>query len=414
MGEGGEEGDVMENQPSLWSWDPADEAPSDERSPSCKEEPLEEWNPTHIVHSPKDLPHLVSVSIKEEPDPGEIVICPNIEDPSISEEGNLLHTDVSMDGDFPHSNVSTHHSPTQIKEELFVSDEEPFGEPPTLVPQEASLDGEVTEGEVVCFKWNVVDPQKVPENKSLRTFLLKSSHKSGESSCRNNADPIPHLRVHSGEKTFQCSECGNCFGKQSSLVLHYRIHRGLKPYSCSECGKSFACRSELTKHCRSHAGFKPYWCPECGKFFTSSSTLIRHQKIHTGEKHFICSECGKSFLTRSQMIIHQRVHTGEKPYPCSECSKCFVSRSDLVKHQRSHTGLKPHICPVCGKSYVSSSVLTRHQKIHMVEQRYFCVECGMGFVRRGKFLAHVKAHRQPQTTSQTPTSGHQSRPSLSS
>ncbi|XP_040177431.1 gastrula zinc finger protein XlCGF57.1-like [Rana temporaria] len=411
-GEGGLVGDVMEDRQSLSAWDPPEEATPDERYPFCKEEPLEDRNALHNdFTSPTDLSQHVSVGIKEEPDScqAELVISPIMEGP---EGESLLHTEVSMSGDVLHLRVVTHQTPTQVKEELFVSDEGLLEEPDVppqcpsaLIPQEASLEGEVTD--VVCFKWDVVGPKKKP-----RQILPKPGHKAVKGkrfSCaecgkclRSNADLIRHNRVHSGEKPFQCSECGKLFSKQSSLAIHHRIHTGQKPYSCAVCGKCFTSRSELTKHGRSHTGLKPYTCPECGKFFTCSSNLFRHKKIHTGEKQFVCSECGKSFLTRSQMVIHQRVHTGEKPYPCSECAKCFVSSSDLAKHQRSHTGLKPHICPECGKSYVSSSVLTRHQKIHRAEKRFFCAECGMGFVRTGKFLSHIKTHGRPRTSSRTP------------
>ncbi|XP_077324265.1 gastrula zinc finger protein XlCGF66.1-like isoform X2 [Lithobates pipiens] len=408
-GEGGLEGDVMDDRQSLSSWDLPEEATPEERSPFCKEEPREERNPLHNdFPPPTDLTQHVSVGIKEEQDSSQPVISPIMGGPLLSEEESLPHTKVSMSGDLLNLHVFSHHTPTQVKEELFSSDEEPDIPaqcPSALVPQEASLEGEFTEGDVVCFKWNVVGPQgEILQNPGHNVVDGKplSCAECGKS-CRSNADLIQHSRVHSGEKPFQCSECGKHFSQQSTLTMHHRIHTGQKPYTCTECGKCFTSRSDLTKHSRSHTGLKPYSCPECGKFFSSSSHFFRHKKMHIGDKQFICSECGKSFLTRSEMVIHQRIHTGERPYPCSECAKCFISSSDLVKHQRSHTGLKPHICPECGKSYVSRSVLTRHQKIHRVEKRFFCAECGVGFVRTGKFVAHVKSHHRPLTLSRLPS-----------
>ena len=46
------------------------------------------------------------------------------------------------------------------------------------------------------------------------------------------------IRVHSGERTYECSECRKSFINKSSRFDHQRIHTGEKPFECSECGKS--------------------------------------------------------------------------------------------------------------------------------------------------------------------------------
>ncbi|NWU26541.1 ZSC20 protein, partial [Dyaphorophyia castanea] len=55
------------------------------------------------------------------------------------------------------------------------------------------------------------------------------------------------------------------FTKSWSLVRHQKIHSGEKPYECLECGKSFSERSSLRHHQRIHTGERPYKCLECGQ-----------------------------------------------------------------------------------------------------------------------------------------------------
>ncbi|XP_072279531.1 uncharacterized protein [Pyxicephalus adspersus] len=436
MGEGGVEGDVMDNQPSLWSWDPPDEAPSDERSPSCKAEPLEEWNSTHIVHSPKDLPHLVSVSIKEEPDPGENVISRIIEHPSISEEGNLPHTDVSMDGDLPHSNVSTHHSPTQVKEELFVSDE-PFQEPhvsppcpPSLVPQEASSEGEVTDRAAVCFKWNV-DPQGVLRNKKLNP-QEEATLDNGSPSCNEepleerNPTDIDHPELVSvGMKKepnpgdivispiierLPISEEGNLLHTDVSMdgdLPQAKVKEELfvsneepsgEPDISPQCPPILVPRKDSLEREVTDGG------AVCFKWnVVDAQEELNNKKLRqilpklTDDAGsctpFFCTECGKFFQNNEDLIQHLKVHSEEKSFQCLDCEQCFSKQSSLAVHRsHSHGGRKPLTCVECGLSFSTKAELTNHGKIHTRFRPYSCPECGKLLCSPRSLFQHQKIH----------------------
>ncbi|VTJ83063.1 Hypothetical predicted protein [Marmota monax] len=229
-------------------------------------------------------------------------------------------------------------------------------------------------------------------NKKIPTEQCFPECHGVEENLNLNSNDITPQRIHTGDKLYECFDCGKAFCQSSKLIRHQRIHTGERPYACKECGKAFSLSSDLVRHQRIHSGEKPYECCECGKAFRGSSELIRHRRIHTGEKPYECGECGKAFSRSSALIQHKKIHTGDKAYECIECGKAFGRSSILIEHQRIHTGEKPYECNECGKSFNQSSALTQHQRIHTGEKPYECRECRKTFRHRSGLMQHQRTH----------------------
>ncbi|XP_037323293.2 early growth response protein 1-like [Pungitius pungitius] len=122
-----------------------------------------------------------------------------------------------------------------------------------------------------------------------------------------------------------------------------------RPYPCPAdgCDRRFSRSDELTRHVRVHTGQRPFQCRICMRSFSRSDHLTTHIRTHTGEKPFACSECCRKFARSDERKRHAKIHQKQRerrssassvsgprprPYssPCSSYSSpslCFTSSS---------------------------------------------------------------------------------------
>ncbi|XP_056328069.1 early growth response protein 1 [Danio aesculapii] len=88
------------------------------------------------------------------------------------------------------------------------------------------------------------------------------------------------------ERPYACpvDTCDRRFSRSDELTRHIRIHTGQKPFQCRICMRNFSRSDHLTTHIRTHTGEKPFACEICGRKFARSDERKRHTKIHMRQK----------------------------------------------------------------------------------------------------------------------------------
>lgn len=223
-----------------------------------------------------------------------------------------------------------------------------------------------------------------------------------------------HLqRMHSGE-TLVCHICAKEFvNNKGRFKEHVRKHDMTKRHKCSfeGCDKIFRLSQHLTIHLRSHTNEYPYLCSQCPSRFRTSYNLNVHNRRHTGELKK-CSICSAEFLTNTSLKLHmlrcdgtkkakgrgrkQQPHTSfeekqtKSTFKCffENCDREFASKKEIQEHLGNSHQMLVHdlMCHRCGEELESAASLRHHLRMHL---GFVCPHCNIPLTSEMKLNDHV-------------------------
>uniref|UniRef100_A0A1A9ZED4 C2H2-type domain-containing protein n=1 Tax=Glossina pallidipes TaxID=7398 RepID=A0A1A9ZED4_GLOPL len=190
------------------------------------------------------------------------------------------------------------------------------------------------------------------------------------------------LGLRTGNKTFYCPKCNNCYSAAGSLKLHMRACMRQKPEvpeedrKCTICNKVFNSASYMKMHMLRHSGVGPKRCQRCYRKFLDEEKFNAHMEQHKQQDKLEAE-------AEALAVQHGGKKVVVKEFNCSFCSQNFtvVFESGQVKRR--------YACDPCREKYSNAEMLKQHKQMVEEKREFHCERCGRKFVFEGFLQRHL-------------------------
>lgn len=140
----------------------------------------------------------------------------------------------------------------------------------------------------------------------------------------------------------------------------------LRKFKCSECPKAFKFKHHLKEHIRIHSGEKPFQCPHCQKRFSHSGSYSSHMSSKKCTAAAQASSNAAAFgdqMALYRVLLQQFQATHSFAYPALNPYAAFLQQQLLQATNSSPSVSPPSLLPsywgsqlgLCGREDISSS-----------------------------------------------------------